>query len=77
MVVAAVGEQLPRAAAGPAASPADRRHGVDQRNELGDVVTVAAGQSDRERDAAGVTDQVVLGAGPAAVDRGRADVVPL
>jgi hypothetical protein len=69
VVVAAVGEQLPRAAAGTAAPAADRRHGVDQRDELGDVVAVAAGEADRQRDAAGVADQVVLGAGPAAVDR--------
>ena len=76
VVVAAVGEQLPRSAAGPAAPAPDRRDGVDQREELGDVVAVAAGQGDRERDAAGVADQVVLGAGPAAVDRRGADVVP-
>jgi hypothetical protein len=69
VVVAAVGEQLPRAAAGTAAPAADRRHGVDQRDELGDVVAVAAGEADRQRDASGVADQVVLGAGPAAVDR--------
>ena len=36
VVLAAVGGQL-------AAAP-DRRHGVDQRDELGDVVAVAAGQ---------------------------------
>src|SRR3954464_12439215 len=38
VVIATVGEQLPRSAAGPAAPAADRRHGVDQRNQLGDVV---------------------------------------
>src|ERR671938_424838 len=43
VVVAAVGEQLARSAAGPAASPADRRDSVDQRDELGDVFAVAAG----------------------------------
>jgi hypothetical protein len=76
VVVAAVGEQLARSAAGSAAAAADRRDGVEQRQELGDVVAVAAGEGDRERDAAGVADQVVLGAGTSAVDRGRADVVP-
>jgi hypothetical protein len=76
VVVAAVGEQLPRSAAGSAAPSADRRDGVDQREELGDVVAVAAGQADRQRNAAGIADQVVLGARPAAVDRRRADVVP-
>jgi hypothetical protein len=69
VVVAAVGEQLPGAPAGPAASAPDRRNGVDQRDELGDVVAVAAGEADGERDAAGVADQVVLGAGAPAVDR--------
>jgi len=69
VVVAAVGEQLPWAPAGPAASAPDRRNGVDQRDELGDVVAVAAGEADGERDAAGVADQVVLGAGAPAVDR--------
>jgi hypothetical protein len=69
VVVAAVGEQLPRTTARPATAAADRRHGLDQGNELGDVVSVAAGEADRERDAAGVADQVMLGAGTAAVNR--------
>jgi hypothetical protein len=76
VVIAAVGEQLPRSPARPPASTADRWDGLDERDELGDVVAVAAGQADRQRDAAGVADQVVLGAGPAAVDRGGADVAP-
>ena len=76
VVVAAIGEQLTRLAAWPAAPASDRWDGVDQRDELGDVVAVAAGQADRQRNAAGVDDQVVLGARPAAVDRRRADVVP-
>ena len=62
VVAAAVGEQLARSAARSAAPTADRRHGVDQRDELGDVVAVAAGQADGERDAAGIDDQVVLAA---------------
>ena len=76
VVVAAVGEQLPRSPAGSPAPAPDRRDGIDQRDELGDVVAVAAGQADRERDPAGVADQVVLAAGTAVVDRRRADVVP-
>ena len=35
VVVAAVGEQLPRSAAGAAAPAPDRRDGIDQREELG------------------------------------------
>ena len=69
VVVAAVGEQLARATVGPPASAAYRRHGVDQRDQLGDVIAVAAGEADRERDATGLADQVVLGAGTPAVDR--------
>lgn len=75
-VVAAIGEQLARSAAGPPSPAADRRYRVDQRDQLGDVVAVAAGQRDRPWDAGGVADQMVLAARPAAVDRGRADVVP-
>jgi hypothetical protein len=69
VVVAAVGEQLPWAPAGSAASAPDRRNGVDQRDQLGDVVAVAAGEADGQRDAAGVADQVVRGARTPAVDR--------
>jgi hypothetical protein len=32
----------------------------DQRQQLGDVVAVPAGQADRQRDAAGVDEQMVL-----------------
>lgn len=39
---------------------ADRRDGVEQGQQLGDVITVAAGQQDRERGAVPVGDQVVL-----------------
>jgi hypothetical protein len=69
VVIAAVGEQLPRAPARPAAQAADRWHGLDQRDELGDVVAVAAGEAERERDPAGLADQMMLGTGPSTVDR--------
>ena len=69
VVVAAVGQQLPGAAAGPADQSADRRDGVDQGQQLGDVVAVAAGDADGQRQAAGVADQVVLAASSGAVDR--------
>ncbi len=75
VVVAAGGEQLPRAA-GSAPAAADRRDDVDQRNQLGDVVAVTPGQGDRQWDPTGVADQVLRAAGAAAVDRRRADVVP-
>ena len=69
VVVAAVGEQLSGPAAGPPTPPADRWNGIHQRQQLSDVVPVPAGQGDRERDAVGVDDQVMLGAGMATVDR--------
>jgi hypothetical protein len=36
---------------GPSPATADGRDGLDQRHELGDVVAVAAGHGDRQRDA--------------------------
>jgi hypothetical protein len=76
-VVAAVGVELAGLASGPSACAADRWDRVEQRQQLGDVVAVPAGQGDREGDPAAVDDQVVLGAGVAAIDRGRPDIVPL
>src|ERR1017187_4713118 len=64
MVITAVGVDPPRALAGPAAAAADRRGRADQGHELGDVVAVAAGQRDRQRDAVRAGDQMVLGAWP-------------
>jgi hypothetical protein len=69
VVVTAVGEQLPRSPARASAPAPDRWDGVDQWDELSDVVAVASGHAHREWYAAGVADQVVLGARPAAVDR--------
>lgn len=75
-VVAAVGEQrvqLPARMIDPAADRWDR---VEQGQELGDVVRVAAGQQDREWGAVSVGDQVMLGAGLSPVDRRRTRVLP-
>ena len=69
MVVAAVTEHDVGAAPGSAALAPHRRYCLKQWNELGDVIAVAAGQGDGERDAGGVGDQVVLAARPAPVDR--------
>ena len=76
VVVAAVGVHLPGSAKWSPPLAAQRGDAVEQRDELGDVVTVAAGQDDPQRDPAGIGDQVVLGAGPAAVDRTGPDLVP-
>lgn len=69
VVVAAVTEHDVGAAPRSAALAWYGRHRLKQWNELGDVVTVAAGQGDGERDASGVRDQVVFAARPAPVNR--------
>jgi hypothetical protein len=71
VVVAAVGEEPVGSSAWPAGAPANRRHSVEQLEQLGDVVAVCAGQRPGERDAAGVYEEVVLAAAPAAVNRAR------
>jgi hypothetical protein len=53
-VVGAVGEQPVGAAARVADTAAHRRHPVDKRQQLGDVVAVTAGQRPRQRKAAAV-----------------------
>jgi hypothetical protein len=68
-VVAPVRIQTPGFAAGASPQSPDRWDGVQQRQELGDVVPVAAGEGDGERGSVPVDDQVVLGAGASAVDR--------
>jgi hypothetical protein len=60
VVIAAVGHEHPWASARTPHLAAERRHRVHQRQELGNVVAVAAGQRDGERDAAGVDEKVVL-----------------
>jgi hypothetical protein len=69
VVVAAISDQRRRATPWPADPAADRRHPVEQLEQLGDVVAVAAGQRPGKRDPAAVYEQVVLAARPAAVNR--------
>ena len=71
VVVAAVGDQRPRPPSRPAAPAADRRHPVEQFEQLGDVVAVAAGERPGERDTAAVYEEMVLAAQAAAVDWAR------
>ena len=72
VVVAAVGDQAIGTATRAANRTGDRRNGVEERDQLGDVVAVAAGDRPREREPAAVDEEVVLGAGAASVDRARA-----
>jgi hypothetical protein len=69
VVVAAVGDQRPRPASGPTGSTADGRHTIEQHEQLGDVVAVAARERPGERDPAAVYEEVVLAARPATIDR--------
>src|SRR5581483_8501926 len=56
----------------PAATSPHWRDRIDQREQLGDVVAVAAGEREGERRAAPASDQVMLGTAPGAVDRAGA-----
>lgn len=69
VVVAPVGQHHIRAAPGPAALAPHRWYGLEQGDQLSDVVAIAAGQSSGEWDAGRVDDQVVFAARPAPVDR--------
>jgi hypothetical protein len=55
---------------------ADRRDGLDQRHQLGDVVAVATGQGRCQRDTATVGDHMVFGARTTSVDRTRTSFGP-
>lgn len=72
VVVAAVTDELIGPATRPAGKAAHRRHSVEERDQLGDVVAVAAGEGVGKRDTCLVDDQVVFGAQPATVNRARA-----
>lgn len=72
VVVAAVADDDVGAVAWPADEARDRRDTLQQRDQLGDVVAVAAGERVGERDPGRVDEEVVLGARSAPVDRARA-----
>lgn len=61
-VVGAVAVESLRSAPWPAAASTHRRDRVHKRDQLRDVVAVAAGERGDERSAAAAGDQVVLGA---------------
>jgi hypothetical protein len=68
VVVAAVGEQRFGPSPRPADSSADGRHAVEQLDQLGDVVAVAAGQRPGKRDAAAVYEEMMFAPSPAAIN---------
>ncbi|GLW53515.1 hypothetical protein Kpho01_15260 [Kitasatospora phosalacinea] len=75
-VVAPIREQPSGSAARSPSQAPDRRHRVQEREELGDVVPVPARERHGKRDSAAVYDQMVLRAGTSTVDRRRTDMIP-
>ena len=69
VVVATVSGQHAGLAAWVTDVTADWWDRVQERDQLRDVVAIAAGQGDRQRYAGCVGQDVMLGAGPAPVDR--------
>jgi hypothetical protein len=71
VVVATVGGDSLRPPARAADAAAHRRHSVDEREQLGYVVAVAARDRPGERDPGRVDQKVVLGAGSGSINRAR------
>jgi hypothetical protein len=72
VVVAAVGGDAVGTTPRPAHLAAHRRHALDQRDQLGDVVAVAARNRPGEREPGRVDQEVVLGAVSGSINRARA-----
>ena len=72
VVVAAVGDHAVGAATRPSRPSRDRRHRLQERDQLGDVVAVAACDREGERDPGRVDEQMVLGAVSGSINRARA-----
>jgi hypothetical protein len=72
VVVAAVGAQSARSSARPADLAAHRWHTVDKRDELGDVMAVAAGDCPGKREPRRVYEKVVLRPVSGSINRARA-----
>ena len=72
VVVATISGDSVGPPAGPANLAAHRRDTFDQRDELSDVVAVAAGECPGERDPGGVYEKVMLRAVSGSINRARA-----
>lgn len=75
-IIRTVAQHSLRTEARGTALAADGRNRIDQRQQLGHVVRIGAGDDGRQRHAVGVGDQVVLGAGLAAIRRMRSSFFP-
>jgi hypothetical protein len=69
VVVAAIGDDAVGAAPRPTDVSTHRRHSIQQREQLGDVVAVGAGERPGKRQPAAVYEEMLLAATAAAVDR--------
>jgi hypothetical protein len=72
VVVASIGRDALGSLSRPTYLAAHGRHSLDQRDELGYVVAVAAGERPGERDPRGVDQEVLLRAVPGSINRARA-----
>lgn len=72
VVVAAVSGNAIRTPTRPAGLAADGRYTIDERDQLGDVVAVAASDGPGERNPGRVYEKVMLGAGSGSINRARA-----
>jgi len=75
-VIAAVALDEPRPADGTTGTTADGRHGVDQREQLGDVVPIGGRQRRDERNPVRVGENMMLRPGFAAIGRVRSSFFP-
>jgi hypothetical protein len=71
VIVAPVGEELAGASSRSADAAAHSRHAVEECEQLGDVVAVAARQRPGERQPTAVNEQVMFAATAAAIDGAR------
>jgi len=72
VVVGTIGGDPIRSAPRPAHATTHRRHAIHERDQLGDVVAVAARERPRERDPGRVDEEVVLRPGSGSINRARA-----
>ncbi len=76
VVVTTIGVDAARTAQRPSTHAANRHDGLDQRNQLGDVVAIGAGQDCRDRRSVGVGCDVVLRTGSRSIGGVRASFSP-
>jgi hypothetical protein len=72
VVVAAIGDDHVGAKARPADLATYRRDALEKRDQLRNVVAIAARERPRERDPGGVYQEMMLGAGSGSINRARA-----